>query len=325
MGMKRIGVFTSGGDSPGMNACIRAVVRSAAHYDTEVIGIRRGYQGMIENDMARLEMKDVANIIQYGGTMLKTARSKDFMTEEGRRKAFNHLEKHGIEGLVCIGGDGTYTGALKFYDEFGIPSIGVPGTIDNDLYGTDYTIGYDTAVNTALDAIDRIRDTADSHNRVFFIEVMGRDSGFIALNAGIAGGAESILLPEIMSDFGALISHFENKSRRRKDFSIIVVAEGEKDGNAFEIAKKFQAKFDMYDIRVSVLGHIQRGGKPTANDRILASTLGSAAVKSLLDGVSNMCVGVVNHHVRLTSFSDAINKRKTIDATLWELSKILSH
>jgi 6-phosphofructokinase 1 len=323
--MKRIGVFTSGGDSPGMNACIRAVVRSAAHYGVDVIGIRRGYQGMIENDMAKLEMKDVANIIQYGGTMLKTARSKEFMTEEGRKKAYDHLTKHGIEGLVCIGGNGTYTGAMKFYEEYKIPSVGAPGTIDNDLYGTDYTIGFDTAVNTALDAIDRIRDTADSHNRVFFIEVMGRDSGFIALNAGIAGGAENILLPEVMSDYEALISHFENKSRRRKDFSIIVVAEGEKEGNAFEIAKKFQSKFDNYDVRVSVLGHIQRGGKPSANDRILASTLGSAAVKHLIEGKTNICVGVVNHQVKLTSFSEAINERKTIDNTLWDLSKILSH
>jgi 6-phosphofructokinase 1 len=323
--MKRIGVFTSGGDSPGMNACIRAVVRSAAYHGVEVTGIRRGYQGMIENDMAKLEVKDVANIIQYGGTMLKTARSKEFMTPEGRKKAHVHLVKHGIEGLVCIGGNGTYTGAVKFHEEFGMPSIGAPGTIDNDLYGTDYTIGFDTAVNTALDAIDRIRDTADSHNRVFFIEVMGRDSGFIALNAGIAGGAESILLPEVMSDFDALISHFDNKSRRRKDFSIIVVAEGEKEGNGFEIAKKFQDRFDNYDVRVSVLGHIQRGGKPTANDRILASTLGNAAVESLLAGKSDMCVGVVNHEVKLTSFSDAISKRKSIDTTLWDLSTILSH
>jgi 6-phosphofructokinase 1 len=323
--MKRIGVFTSGGDSPGMNACIRAVVRTASHFDIEVIGIRRGYQGMIENDMAKLEMKDVANIIQYGGTMLKTARSKDFMTPVGRKKAYDHLVKHGIEGLVCIGGNGTYIGAGLFYEEHRIPSIGVPGTIDNDLYGTDFTIGFDTAVNTALDAIDRIRDTADSHNRIFFIEVMGRDSGFIALNAGIAGGAESILLPEVMSDFDALIKHFGNKSRRRKDFSIIVVAEGEKEGNAFEIAKKFQAKFDNYDIRVSVLGHIQRGGKPSANDRILAGTLGSAAVKYLMEGKSNLCVGVVNHQVVLTSFSDAINQKKSIDTTLWNLSKILSN
>jgi len=323
--MKRIGVFTSGGDSPGMNACIRAVVRSAAYHNVEVIGIKRGYQGMIENDMAKLDMSDVANIIQYGGTMLKTARSKDFMTAEGRKKAYDHLVKHDIEGLVCIGGNGTYTGAGIFYEEYGIPSIGAPGTIDNDLYGTDYTIGFDTAVNTALDAIDRIRDTADSHNRVFFIEVMGRDSGFIALHAGIAGGAEGILVPEVMSDFDALIKHFDNQSRRKKHFSIIVVAEGEKDGNAFEISKKFQARYDNYDVRVSVLGHIQRGGKPSANDRILASTLGNAAVENLLAGKLNVCVGVVNHEVKLTSFSDAINHKKSIDQTLWNLSKILSH
>jgi 6-phosphofructokinase 1 len=323
--MKRIGVLTSGGDSPGMNACIRAVVRSGTHYGVEVIGIKRGYQGLIENDMAKLEMKDVANIIQYGGTMLKTARSKEFMTPEGREKAYKHLVKHGIEGLICIGGNGTYTGAGIFYNEHKIPSIGAPGTIDNDLYGTDYTIGFDTAVNTALDAIDRIRDTADSHNRVFFIEVMGRDSGFIALHAGIAGGAEGILVPEVMSDYDNLISHFGNKSRRKKDFSIIIVAEGEKDGNAFQIAEKFQKKFDNYDVRVSVLGHIQRGGKPSANDRVLAGTLGNAAVENLINGKSNVCVGVVNHEVVLTSFADAINKKKTIDKTLWNLSTILSN
>lgn len=323
--MKRIGVMTSGGDSPGMNACIRAVVRSAAFHNVEVVGIRRGYQGMIENEMSVLEMKDVANIIQYGGTILKSARSKDFMTKEGRQKAYDNLISNGVEGLVCIGGNGTYTGAGIFYDEFGIPSIGAPGTIDNDLFGTDFTIGFDTAVNTALDAIDRIRDTADSHNRVFFIEVMGRDSGFIALNSGLAGGAEGILLPEIMNDYEDLIRNFENKSKRKKEFSIIVVAEGETEGHAFQIADKFKAKFDQFDIRVSVLGHIQRGGKPSANDRILASTLGNAAVEQLLAGNKNACVGVVNHQVKVTSYHEAINQRKIIDPLLWNLSKILSH
>lgn len=323
--MKRIAVLTSGGDSPGMNACIRAVVRSATHYGLDVIGVRRGFQGMIDNDMAKLDMKDVGNILQYGGTMLKTARSREFMEKAGREKAFKNLQKHGVEGLVCIGGNGTYTGAGIFFEEHGIPSIGAPGTIDNDLYGTDYTIGYDTAVNTALDAIDKIRDTADSHNRIFFIEVMGRDSGFIALNAGIAGGAEGILVPEVMSDYDALITHFENKSRRRKDFSIIVVAEGEKEGNAFTIADKFRKHFDFYDIRVSILGHIQRGGKPSANDRILASILGHAAVENLLLGNTNMCVGVVNHKVKLTSYKDAIATKKSIDFDMWELSKILSN
>ena len=323
--MKKIGVFTSGGDAPGMNACIRAVVRSATYHGIDVYGIRSGYQGMIEGDIAKLEPKDVANIIQYGGTILKTARSKEFMTLEGRKKAYEQLVKFEIDGLVCIGGDGTYTGAGIFFDEYGIPSIGAPGTIDNDLYGTDFTIGFDTAVNTALDAIDRIRDTADSHNRLFFIEVMGRDSGFIALNAGIAGGAEGILLPEIMSDYDDLIKHFNNKEKRRKEFSIIIVAEGEKEGNAFEISKKFQDNFSGYDVRVSVLGHIQRGGKPSANDRILASTLGNTAVEQLMAGKSNACVGVVNAEVVVTPFHEAIYKSKSINQTLWNLSKILSN
>lgn len=323
--MKRIGVLTSGGDSPGMNACIRAVVRSAAYRGVEVVGIRKGYQGLIDNEMSLMEVKDVANIIQYGGTILKTARSSEFMTKEGRQKAHQNLINAGVEGLVCIGGNGTYTGAEVFFNEFGIPSVGAPGTIDNDLYGTDFTIGYDTAVNTAMDAIDRIRDTADSHERVFFIEVMGRDSGFIALNAGVAGGAEGILLPEIMNDVQDLYKHFENKSKRKKEFSIIVVAEGETEGHVFQIAENFKSKFNQFDVRVSVLGHIQRGGKPSANDRILAGTLGNAAVERLLTGHKNICVGVVNHQVVTTSFKDAISNKKSIDNTIWELSKILSH
>lgn len=323
--MKRIGVLTSGGDSPGMNACIRAVIRSAAYRGVEVVGIRKGYQGLIDNEMSLMEVKDVANIIQYGGTILKTARSSEFMTKEGRQKAHQNLINAGVEGLVCIGGNGTYTGAEVFFNEFGIPSVGAPGTIDNDLYGTDFTIGYDTAVNTAMDAIDRIRDTADSHERVFFIEVMGRDSGFIALNAGVAGGAEGILLPEIMNDVQDLYKHFENKSKRKKEFSIIVVAEGETEGHVFQIAENFKSKFNQFDVRVSVLGHIQRGGKPSANDRILAGTLGNAAVERLLTGHKNICVGVVNHQVVTTSFKDAISNKKSIDNTIWELSKILSH
>lgn len=323
--MKRIGVMTSGGDAPGMNACIRAVVRSAAFHNVEVIGIRRGYQGMIENEMSLLNVNEVGNIIQYGGTILKSARSKEFMTVEGRRKAYDNLVANSVEGIVCIGGNGTYTGAGVFYNEYGIPSVGAPGTIDNDLFGTDFTIGYDTAVNTALDAIDRIRDTADSHNRIFFIEVMGRDSGFIALNSGLAGGAEAILLPEIMNDYDDLIASFEDNTKRKKAFSIIVVAEGETNGHAFEIAEKFKSRFSQYDIRVSVLGHIQRGGKPSANDRVLASTLGNAAVEQLLAGNTNVCVGVVNQEVKITSYSDAISNRKSINPVLWNLSKILSY
>ena len=322
--MNKIAVMTSGGDSPGMNACIRAVVRTAAFYNKEVVGIKRGYQGMIDNDIIPLSVKDVANIIQYGGTILKTARSKDFHTKEGRLKAFLNLQNAGVEGLVCIGGNGTYTGAEIFYNEFGIPSVGAPGTIDNDLYGTDYTIGFDTAANTALDAIDRIRDTADSHKRVFFIEVMGRDSGFLALYAGIAGGAEGILVPEIFTDYEGLRQHFNNPERRIKDFSIIVVAEGDTEGNAFEVADKFKLEFNHADVRVSVLGHIQRGGKPSVNDRILASRLGSSAVECLLNGVKNSCVGVVNNEIIITPYNEAINKSKSIDKNLWRLSQILS-
>jgi 6-phosphofructokinase 1 len=323
--MKKIGVFTSGGDAPGMNACIRAVVRSAAFHKVEVMGIKRGYQGMIDDEFINLQKSDVANIIQNGGTMLKTARSKEFMTPEGRQKAYQNIQKHGIEGLVCIGGNGTYTGAGIFYEEFGIPSIGAPGTIDNDLYGTDYTIGFDTAVNTALDAIDKIRDTADAHNRIFFIEVMGRDSGFIALNAGIAGGSEGILLPEVMNDYEALKSHFADDKRRTKEFSIVIVAEGETEGKTYQLAERFKADFPECDLRVTVLGHVQRGGRPTANDRILASLLGNAAVEQLLAGKTNLCVGVINHALALVSFQEAINSKKTIDPSLWQLSKVLSY
>lgn len=323
--MKKIGVFTSGGDAPGMNACIRAVVRSAAYHQVEVMGIKRGYQGMIDGEIIPLQKSDVANIIQHGGTILKTARSKEFMTPEGRKKAYDNLLKHGIEGLVCIGGNGTYTGAALFYEEYGIPSIGAPGTIDNDLYGTDYTIGFDTAVNTALDAIDKIRDTADAHNRIFFIEVMGRDSGFIALNSGIAGGAEGILLPEVMNDYETLKSHFSNDNRRTKEFSIVIVAEGETEGNSYQIAEKFKADFPDCDLRVTVLGHVQRGGSPTANDRILAGFLGNAAVEQLLAGKSNLCVGMINHELALVTFKEAIQSKKTIDASLWHLSQVLSY
>lgn len=323
--MKRIGVFTSGGDAPGMNACIRAVVRTAAYKGVEVVGIKRGFQGMIDNEFIELKKSDVANIIQLGGTILKTARSADFMTHHGRQQAYNNIKNAGIEGLICIGGNGTYTGSGIFFDEFGIPSIGAPGTIDNDLYGTDYTIGFDTAVNTALDAIDRIRDTADAHNRVFFVEVMGRDSGFIALNAGISGGAESIMLPEVMNDYDSLRDHFTSKNRRVKEFSIIIVAEGETEGNTYQLAENFKKEFDDCDVRVSILGHIQRGGRPTANDRILAGFLGNAAVETLLEGKSNLCVGMINHQLALVPFKDAITNRKSIDPALWHLSKVLSY
>jgi len=318
--MKNIAVFTSGGDAPGMNACIRAVVRAGISYGFGVYGIIRGYQGMIENDIVPLQASSVGNIIQNGGTMLKTARSKDFLTAEGRKRAFENLKQQGIEGLVCIGGEGTYTGAMVFEKEFGIPSIGCPGTIDNDIVGTDFTIGFDTAVNTAMEAIDKIRDTADAHNRVFFVEVMGRHSGYIALYCGIAGGAEAILIPERQNEWDGLVANFALKSRK-KEFSIFIVSEGDEEGNAFEVAKRFQQVYPNSDTRVAVLGHIQRGGSPTAADRVLASRLGAHAVKALFEGKRNLAVGIVGSDVAFTPFAEAIKAtKKDIPQNLWDLN-----
>lgn len=321
--MKKIAVFTSGGDAPGMNACIRAVVRTGIYRQIEVLGIMSGYQGMINNEIITLDSSSVANIIQRGGTILKSSRSEEFRTKEGRAKAYETIKTNGIEGIVCIGGNGTYTGAEIFYEEFGIPSIGVPGTIDNDLYGTDFTIGYDTALNTAMEAIDKIRDTADSHNRVFLVEVMGRDSGFIALAVGIAGGAEAILVPEDQEDEQKLYDIFTRKKERRKSFSIIVVAEGE-HGGALNAASKLKEKFPELDIRTTILGHIQRGGSPTARDRILSTRLGVSAVERLLEGGKNECVGMINNKIRFTSFSEAVNKRKPLPDYILGMVDMLS-
>ena len=321
--MKKIAVFTSGGDSPGMNACIRAVVRTAIYHKIEVAGIMRGYDGMINNELIDLDSSSVANIIQRGGTILKSSRSDEFRTKKGRKKAFETITKHHIDGIVCIGGNGTYAGAEIFYKEFGIPSIGVPGTIDNDLFGTDYTIGYDTALNTAMEAIDKIRDTADSHNRVFLVEVMGRDTGFIALAVGIAGGAEAILVPEDQKDEKKLIEIFTRKKGRKKSFSIIVVAEGE-HGGAINVAAKLKKKFPDLDIRTTILGHIQRGGSPTARDRILSTRLGVSAVERLLEGGKNECVGMINNKIHFTSFKEAIEKRKPLPAYILDLTQMLS-
>ena len=321
--MKKIAVLTSGGDAPGMNACIRSVIRACAHYDLEVYGIHRGYQGLIENEIHPMTTSSVANIIQTGGTILKTARSMDFMTPEGRKKAHQNLLNLGIEGIVCIGGNGTYTGAMIFEKEFGIPSMGCPGTIDNDLWGTDSTIGYDTAINTAMEAIDKIRDTADAHNRIFFVEVMGRHSGHIALLSGIAGGAEGIFIPERGNEFDDIVQLYESKARK-KEFSIFVVAEGDEEGRAYEISKRFQAIYPETDCRVTVLGHVQRGGRPTANDRILASRLGAHAVKALIDGRKNEAVGVVNNDIKFTSFQEAIEHKKDIQDNLWVLNTIIT-
>ncbi|MDZ4668226.1 MAG: 6-phosphofructokinase [bacterium] len=325
--MKKIAIFTSGGDAPGMNACVRAAVRTAIARDVEVIGVMQGYKGMIEGgeNFMPLNSRSVGNIIQRGGTILKSSRSKAFMTIEGRKTAHENLMEHGIEGIICIGGNGTFTGAEKFYNEFGIPSIGAPGTIDNDLFGTDLTIGFDTAINTAVEAIDKIRDTADSHGRVFFVEVMGRDTGFIALAATIAGGAESVMLPEVKEDHHKLIDFFRTRSQNKKSFSIVVVAEGNFEGGAFAISNMLNKEIPGFESRVVILGHIQRGGSPTAYDRVLASKLGYGAVNALLDGEKNKMVGLMNNKIVLTPFIDAITQIKPLNADLLKLVDILNN
>lgn len=322
--IKTLGVYTSGGDAPGMNAAVRAVVRTAIYKGLKVKGIQRGYEGMISNDIIDLDRQSVANIIQRGGTFLKTARSIDFMTPEGRKTAHTNLKDQQIDALVCIGGNGSYTGANIFNQEYGMPCIGIPGTIDNDLYGTDYTIGYDTAINTALDSIDRIRDTAHSHERVFIVEVMGRDSGFIALDVAIAGGAEGALIPEDLSDWDKVITHFNRPNKRKKSFSIIVVAEGDEQGGALILEKRLTALYPDLKIRSTILGHVQRGGSPSARDRILASRLGSEAVKALLAGQKSVTVGIVSDKVVYTPFALAIAGKKSVDPALIELAEILA-
>jgi len=321
--IKNIGVFTSGGDSPGMNAAIRAVVRTALYYDLKVTGIYRGYDGMISGEFRPMERKSVANIIQRGGTILKTARSEEFRTPEGRKIAYEQLKKHKVDALVAIGGDGTFTGANIFYDEFKVPVIGLPGTIDNDLIGTDFTIGYDTAINTVIDAVDKIRDTAESHDRLFIVEVMGRDSGLIALRSGIGTGAEAILIPESKTDTKALLNRLET-SRKDKSSKIIIVAEGDDAGGAFEIAKVVKEKFPGTDTRVSILGHIQRGGPPSCMDRVLASRLGVAAVESLMEGRNREMIGIVNGKIHFTPFSNAIKHNPEVNPPLLKIVEILS-
>ena len=322
--IEKIGVFTSGGDAPGMNAAIRAVVRTAIYYHKQVEGIMMGYEGMIEGDFMPMSARSVSNIIHRGGTILKTARSENFKTKSGRQRAYDNLVKRGIDAIVAIGGDGTFTGSEIFFEEFGIPSIGIPGTIDNDLFGTDYTLGYDTAVNTAIEAIDKVRDTAASHNRLFFVEVMGRDSGCIALACGVGGGAEYILLPERDTSIDQLIQVLEDGSQNKKSSSIVIVAEGEHGGGAYKIAEKVKAKFDHYDTKVVVLGHIQRGGSPTVSDRLLGSRLGVAAVEALLKGESRKMVGLRNTKVVLTPFAEATTKDFELDKELLRISELLS-
>lgn len=322
--MKKIAVFTSGGDAPGMNACIRAVVRTAIYNQLEVYGINRGYQGMVENDFIPLNSKSVANIIQRGGTILKTARSKDFMTFKGRESAFKNLNKQNIDGVIAIGGDGTFTGAQIFNQEFKIPFIGIPGTIDNDLNGTDLTIGYDTALNTVIDAVDKIRDTASSHNRLFFIEVMGKDAGLIAIRSAIAVGAEAVLIPETTTYIDKLIAKLENGRRKSKTSGIVIVAEGDDAGGAYEVAKKVQQKFDYYDTRVSILGHMQRGGKPSAKDRVMASEMGAFAVDAILKGETNKMVGLIKNNMQLTPFHEATKHHDKLNPELLKLVDVLS-
>lgn len=321
--IRKIGVLTSGGDAPGMNACLRAVVRAAAHFNLETVGIMRGYEGLVEAEFRPLASTDVSGIIHRGGTILQSARSPRFHNREWRRRAYANMRTEGIDAMVVIGGDGTFTGANIFGEEFDIPIVGTPGTIDNDLFGTDFTIGYDTALNTALDAIDNIRDTAASHNRMFFVEVMGRDAGFIAMNTGIAGGAEAILIPESKTDIDALVHHLRG-SRPTNSSSIVVVAEGDDQGGAVEIANKVKSRFDGYDTRVVVLGHIQRGGKPSCADRVLSTRLGVAAVEALLDGASACMIGVAKNEVVRTPFDQAIKHHADISQSLLKLATLLN-
>jgi 6-phosphofructokinase 1 len=322
--IKRIAVFTSGGDAPGMNAALRAVVRTASFHDLHVYGINRGYEGMIDGDLKRLERRDVANIIHRGGTILKTARSKRFMEAEGRQQAFESLQAFDIDACIAIGGNGTFTGAHVFGQEHPMPFMGIPGTIDNDLYGTDYTIGFDTAVNTAIEAVDRIRDTADSHNRLFFIEVMGRHAGYIALHTAIASGAESVLIPEIETSLESLVDRLRKNAKRKKLFSLIIVAEGTPLGNATEIARKISEHISDFEIKVTIIGHLQRGGAPNGLDRVLASRLGHSAVEGLLNGKSDKMVGILNDEIVYTPFEDAIYKQKDINNDLVRMSEILA-
>ena len=322
--IKKIGVLTSGGDSPGMNAAIRAVVRTAIYHKIEVYGILHGYAGMLTNDIIKMDTKSVANIIQRGGTILKTARCMEFMESEGRKKAYENIKKHGIEGLVIIGGDGSFRGAQVFSNEFDIPCIGLPGTIDKDIAGTDYTIGFDTAANTAVEAIDKIRDTADAHDRLFIIEVMGRDAGYIALHSGIATGAENILIPERKTNLEEIINSLEEKEKRKKLVNIIIVAEGDEFGGANEVSSYIKERLPKTEVRVCILGHIQRGGSPSCMDRVLASRMGYHAIESLIEGRYNVFVGIVNNKIHFTPLNEAVKKKQRINEEWINMVRILS-
>ena len=323
--IKKIAVLTSGGDSPGMNAAIRSVVRACSYHNIKCIGVHRGYEGLIEGDFNEMDARSVKGIINKGGTILKSARSKEFRTVEGRQKAFKSLIDAEIDGLIVIGGDGSFTGALIFNQEFGFPVMGIPGTIDNDIVGTSHTLGFDTALNTVVDAIDKIRDTASSHNRLFFIEVMGRDVGHIALNTGIAGGAEEILIPEEDLGLDRLVESLNKSRKSGKSSSIVIVAEGDKIGkNIFELKDYVDENMEDYDVRVSVLGHMQRGGSPSCFDRVLASRMGVKAVESMLNGQTNYMVGLLNGKMELTPLDNAIKGKTKINLELLRVSDIMS-
>lgn len=314
--IKSIGILTSGGDAPGMNAAIRAVTRSAIYNGLKVYGIYRGYKGLVTDEIQEFKSQNVSNIIQMGGTILKTARCKEFTTPEGRAQAYDNMKEHEIDALVIIGGDGSLTGARIFAQEFDVPCIGLPGTIDNDLYGTDTTIGYDTALNTILDAVDKIRDTATSHERLFFVEVMGRDAGFLALNGAIAAGAEAAIIPEFSTEVDQLEEFIEHGFRKSKSSSIVLVAESELTGGAMHYAERVKNEYPQYDVRVTILGHLQRGGRPTAHDRIIASRMGVASIQALLEGQRNVMIGIDDDKIVYVPFAKAIKNDKPIDREL---------
>lgn len=321
--IKRVAVLTSGGDAPGMNAAVRAVTRAAIYNGMEVFGIMRGYEGMIQGEFKKLEARDVSGIIQKGGTILKTARSARFRTPEGRKEAYEQLGKHEIDAVVVIGGDGSFTGASIMSQEYNIPCIGIPGTIDNDLFGTDYTIGYDTALNTVVDAVDKIRDTASSHNRIFFVEVMGREAGFVALESGIACGAEVIMIPEVKDQLQELREFLSQRAKLNKS-SIIMVAEGDDEGGAIELSQKVQPEFPQFDIRVTILGHIQRGGSPTCYDRVSASRMGVAAIEALLDDQKSIMIGLVNGQISHVPLSKTVKAHKHVRKEFLDAAHILA-
>ncbi len=322
---KKIGVLTSGGDSPGMNAAIRAVVRASVYYGVTPYGIFEGYEGLITNQIEEMNASSVKHIIHLGGTILKSARSKAFTTPEGRVKAWENVRKKGLDALIVIGGDGTFKGAMAFGKEHDFPIVGIPGTIDNDIYGTDFTLGFDTATNTVVEAVDKIRDTATSHSRLFFIEVMGRDAGFIAVNSGIAAGCEEILIPEKDRNINHLFESLERTSRRKKTSRLVIVAEGDKNGSVYDLERKVQERFgDHYETKVTILGHVQRGGRPTCADRVLASRLGVSAVEALLEGKRGVMVGIRNKKIKFTDFDKATKQNPKMDEELLRVADIIS-